>query len=369
MGINDTRQVVDLVDAIVVGRILHASDDEVLNVVPIGQVVRERRNLEKLLKQGRARPAHEKSGNLSLVGADEIRGNGHGQQSVKKGVRSKATVARCNSGASLTTKRRRHIRRVVVAAVVVVIATLAIWPVFESCCGNRPNKVTSDELGVTENISRSTRTTTSVATPSSSDHEVAQYASTELSSNMQEITIPVFDMVGVARDVQPTDRVDVFLTYGRSGADVNPKMSAGIARILIEDAVVLDVERWNRLSEEPKVTKAVKLEVTPDEAQKLILAGSSSLSLSLRSAVTDGESKYSSTSFEEIIENNNKLKSNTNTVNKSIPEGNKESNKTQYKRRIEDNDLVSRVILGCTGNDIICLLVVAAASACVGPQC
>jgi pilus assembly protein CpaB len=108
-----------------------------------------------------------------------------------------------------------------------------------------------------------------------------------LSSLLEEgkraVTIRVDDVRGVAGFVLPADRVDVVLirTENRqSGA------AETYSDVLIEDLKVLAVDQLsNERSEQPVVAKAVTLEVTTEQAQKITLAANiGKLSLVLRQA-------------------------------------------------------------------------------------
>src|SRR5262245_10501428 len=108
-----------------------------------------------------------------------------------------------------------------------------------------------------------------------------------LSSMLEEgkraVTIRVDDVRGVAGFVLPADRVDVVLirTETRSSGTTET-----YSDVLIEDVKVLAVDQLsNERSEQPTVAKAVTLEVTTEQAQKITLAANiGKLSLILRQA-------------------------------------------------------------------------------------
>ena len=108
--------------------------------------------------------------------------------------------------------------------------------------------------------------------------------STVLDKDMRALTIRVNDVNGVAGFVQPSDRVDVLLT--RSGVRGEAGNEHPQTDILIQNVKVLAIDQdSSEQSEKPTVAKAVTLEVTPDDAQKLTLGSSvGSLSLALRNA-------------------------------------------------------------------------------------
>ena len=90
-------------------------------------------------------------------------------------------------------------------------------------------------------------------------------------------TIRVNDVNGVAGFVLPGDRVDVMLTRSDRNGDL-------VTDVLLQTVRVLAVDQDNDPeSEQPVVAKAVTLEVSPNQAQKLALASQlGSLSLALR---------------------------------------------------------------------------------------
>jgi pilus assembly protein CpaB len=99
---------------------------------------------------------------------------------------------------------------------------------------------------------------------------------------MRAVAVRVDDVRGVAGFVTPGDRVDVVLTRkeDRGGA------SGSYADVLLQDVKVLGVDQIANASEEKaSVAKAVTLEVTTEQAQKLVLAqGVGTLALVLRKA-------------------------------------------------------------------------------------
>jgi pilus assembly protein CpaB len=105
--------------------------------------------------------------------------------------------------------------------------------------------------------------------------------STILDKDMRAITIRVNDVNGVAGFVLPGDRVDVLLTReeNRASRTKNP-----ITDILLQNVKVLGIDqKANDNEDQPKVVRAVTLEVEPFDAQKLALAVTvGSLALALR---------------------------------------------------------------------------------------
>jgi pilus assembly protein CpaB len=99
-----------------------------------------------------------------------------------------------------------------------------------------------------------------------------------IAGDKKAVTIRVNDVFGVAGFVLPGDRVDVLLTRTE---DKN-----SYTDVLLQNVRALAVDQLaDERSEKPTVAKAVTLEVTTDEAQKLTLGSSiGALSLVLRAA-------------------------------------------------------------------------------------
>ncbi len=104
--------------------------------------------------------------------------------------------------------------------------------------------------------------------------------STILAPEMRASTIRVNDINGVAGFVLPGDHVDIMLTRSASGG----KDSDLLTDILLQNVKVLAIDQdANEDRAQPAVVKAVTLEVTPVQAQKLVLAQRlGQLSLALR---------------------------------------------------------------------------------------
>lgn len=100
-----------------------------------------------------------------------------------------------------------------------------------------------------------------------------------ISENMRAATIRVNDVNGVAGFILPGDRVDVLITRTQ-----NPKSKKMINDILLQNVKVLGIDQdASESSEKPSVAKAVTLEVSPRQSQKLALAQRlGTLSLALR---------------------------------------------------------------------------------------
>lgn len=104
--------------------------------------------------------------------------------------------------------------------------------------------------------------------------------STVIDENMRAMTIHVNDATGVAGFITPGDRVDILLTRDDGGnAKENSKTD-----ILLQNVLVRGIDQEaNERKEKPTVVKAVTVEVTPSDAQKLTLGSNiGTLSLALR---------------------------------------------------------------------------------------
>jgi len=105
--------------------------------------------------------------------------------------------------------------------------------------------------------------------------------STVLDKDKRAITIRVDDVRGVAGFILPNDRVDVVLI--RSASDGSGSRQSDL---LLQDVKVIAIDQVaTQQKDNPVVAKAVTLEVTPYEAQKISLATNvGTLSLILRKA-------------------------------------------------------------------------------------
>lgn len=97
---------------------------------------------------------------------------------------------------------------------------------------------------------------------------------------MRAVTVRVNDVVGVAGFVLPGDRVDVLLTRNK----LNQQDEKPTTDVLMQNVKVLAVDQEaNETRQKPVVAKAVTVEVSPNQAQKLTLAAQVGyLSLALR---------------------------------------------------------------------------------------
>lgn len=104
--------------------------------------------------------------------------------------------------------------------------------------------------------------------------------STVLAAGMRAVSVRSNDVAGVGGFVLPGDRVDVLLTRTIGSGD----SANTVTQVLAENVRVLGVDQSdNNEADKPMVTKAVTLEVTPDQAQSISLGGTvGTVSLSLR---------------------------------------------------------------------------------------
>jgi pilus assembly protein CpaB len=110
--------------------------------------------------------------------------------------------------------------------------------------------------------------------------------SSVIEPDMKAVTIRVDDVLGVAGFVQPDDRVDVLLTRNDHPAASPYKVQAGaFSDVLLQNVRVLAIDQIADRSGQAKPAKAVTIEVTTEDAQKVVLgAVVGQLSLALRQA-------------------------------------------------------------------------------------
>ena len=108
-----------------------------------------------------------------------------------------------------------------------------------------------------------------------------------IDADKKAVTIRVDDVLGVAGFVQPDDRVDVLLT--RNDRPASPSAShspeAAFSDLLLQNVRVLAIDQIADRGGQAKPAKAVTIEVTTEDAQKVALGASiGQLSLALRQA-------------------------------------------------------------------------------------
>ena len=94
--------------------------------------------------------------------------------------------------------------------------------------------------------------------------------STILDPGKRAVTVRVDDVRGVAGFIQPGDRVDVVLIRTEAESRSN---EGGYSDVILQSAKVLAIDQvTGERSEQPTIAKAVTLEVSPEDAQKILLA-------------------------------------------------------------------------------------------------
>jgi pilus assembly protein CpaB len=90
-----------------------------------------------------------------------------------------------------------------------------------------------------------------------------------LDPGKRAVTVRVDDVRGVAGFIQPGDRVDVVLIR----TEAESRTNEGFSDVILQSAKVLAIDQiTGERTEQPTIAKAVTLEVTPEEAQKILLA-------------------------------------------------------------------------------------------------
>ena len=117
------------------------------------------------------------------------------------------------------------------------------------------------------------------------------------------VTIRVDDVLGVAGFVQPDDRVDVLHTHNDRPAmpTAQPSPGAVYTAVLLQNARVLAVDQLADRGTQAKPARAVTIEVTPEEAQRVHLAASvGQLSLALRPAGSTATATFRRVGLDEL---------------------------------------------------------------------
>lgn len=106
-----------------------------------------------------------------------------------------------------------------------------------------------------------------------------------IEKGMKAVTIRVNDVLGVAGFVLPGDRVDIVLTRTQS-ANGSTKRKKTFNDVILQNIRVLGIDQIaDDRTEQPSVAKAVTLEVSTTDAQRLALASAvGTMSLVLRSS-------------------------------------------------------------------------------------
>lgn len=116
-----------------------------------------------------------------------------------------------------------------------------------------------------------------------------------IAPDMRGVTIAVNDIYGVAGFVLPGDRVDIMLTR-------SPDRSNPITDVLLQNVKVLAIDQQaSENKDTPKVARAVTLEVSQEQAQKLTLgANVGTLSLALRNQANAEADKPRTISLDDL---------------------------------------------------------------------
>ena len=104
--------------------------------------------------------------------------------------------------------------------------------------------------------------------------------STQITQSMRAITIRVNDILGVAGFVLPGDRVDLLLTREVS-------KNSPVTSILLQNVKILGIDQnANDESDGTQVASSATMEVTPEQAQRIVLATTvGQISLALRNYI------------------------------------------------------------------------------------
>lgn len=124
--------------------------------------------------------------------------------------------------------------------------------------------------------------------------------SSRISEDMRALSVRMNDVYGVAGFVMPGDRVDILLTRELEIAGHNKRDLA--TDILLQNVKVLGIDQEAaETHEKPRVAKAVTLEVTPEQAQKLTLAMQvGTLSLALRNLANIEEKRPTRVTWSDL---------------------------------------------------------------------
>ena len=119
--------------------------------------------------------------------------------------------------------------------------------------------------------------------------------SAQVKDGMRAISIHIDDVSGVAGFILPGDHVDIVLTRG-AGADL-------VNDLFMQDVEVLGIDQLSdQKSDKPTVGRTATVEVTPEQAQKLILAQQAgTLSLSLRAMAASDNLPAAHLAADELV--------------------------------------------------------------------
>lgn len=120
-----------------------------------------------------------------------------------------------------------------------------------------------------------------------------------VAAGMRAVSLRSTDVTGVGGFVLPGDRVDVLLTRSPNGNNSNTNT---VTQILAENVRVLGVDQSaSEEADKPVVSKAITVEVTPDQAQAISLGQSvGTVSLTLRHVADDSPLARKSMSVSDL---------------------------------------------------------------------
>jgi pilus assembly protein CpaB len=126
-----------------------------------------------------------------------------------------------------------------------------------------------------------------------------------LTPGMRAVSVTLSPSAEVAGFIFPGDRVDVILSHGFSRKNVTALTERHVSETVLTDVRVLALDqKSDNQSTDPKVAQLATLEVTPKQAEKLMLAADlvagqggshGAISLALRSLATDADPSAVST--------------------------------------------------------------------------
>ncbi len=129
--------------------------------------------------------------------------------------------------------------------------------------------------------------------------------SSVIEADKRAMTIHVNDATGVAGFVQPGDHVDILLTHteGNSASTGSTTPMSAKIEVLLQDVLVRAIDQDINVRKDATGTiKAVTVEVSPRDAQKLTLAASiGTLSLTLRNMRSKQQVAPSSLSVKDLL--------------------------------------------------------------------
>jgi pilus assembly protein CpaB len=137
--------------------------------------------------------------------------------------------------------------------------------------------------------------------------------SARLGENMQAVTIRVGEAAGLAGFAQPDDRVDVYLTYNsETGPEASQALNSAVG-VLLQNVRILAIDQVTERKDRASPPKAVTLEASMEDAQRLVLGGRiGELSLALKSIADTGKKQPTQTvSFDDLLEVERRLKGQT----------------------------------------------------------